>query len=93
MSRGEVQLGEHIHMDEQEHEPMDYDGIIAQLQGENEKLREQLTHAMKNTPITEAIDGMVLVIKQSDPMKLYMYCLCGFLLVMAIARLLEVFIP
>lgn len=76
----------------EETEGLDYDGIIAQLQKENEELRERLTHALKDTPISDTIDGIVMIVQKSDPMKLYIWACIAFLAVMALARLLEVFI-
>ena len=69
-----------------------YEAIVAQLQHENEELRVRLTNALKSSPIDEAIDGVVLVIQRSDPMKLYIWACIAFMAIMAIARLIEVFI-
>ncbi len=74
-------------------ENIDFQAVIDQLQKENEGLRERLAQiALKESPLQETIDGIVLVVQKSDPLKVYMWALAGFLIIMAIARLLEVFI-
>lgn len=73
-------------------EHIDYKGVVEQLQAENEQLRERLAHATLSSPITDAIDGMVVVIKQSDPMKLYIWACILCLCVTAILQVVEVFI-
>lgn len=77
---------------EQENEGIAYEAIIAQLQHENEELRVRVANALKSSPIDEAVNGVVLVIQRSDPMKLYIWACIAFMLVMAVARLIEVFI-
>lgn len=76
---------------------IDYKVLYEQVIAENEGLREKLTSALlKDNPLSDAIDstidGIVLVVQRSDPMKLYIWVCIAFMLIMACARLLEVFI-
>jgi hypothetical protein len=79
--------------EEQENESIDYKAVVDQLQAENEQLRERLTAMVgKFSPITEAIDSMVIVVKQSDPMKLYLWACIICICVTALVQVIEVFI-
>ena len=72
-------------------EGIDYKAVVDQLQEENERLRERITHASISSPIGDAIDSMVVVIKQSDPMRLYIWACILCLCVTAIVQVIEVF--
>jgi hypothetical protein len=71
---------------------IDYNGVIEQLQRENEELRVRLTQTMKNTPFNEAIDNVVVFVQKSDPMKLYLWVCIACAILMVFARILEIFI-
>jgi hypothetical protein len=72
-------------------EHIDYKAVVDQLQSENEQLREKIAHLNLSSPITDAIDSMVVVIKQSDPMRLYIWACILCLCVTAIVQVIEVF--
>lgn len=73
-------------------ENIDFEAVIAQLQGENEQLREKLAHITLSNPISDAIDSAIIVIKQSDPMRLYLWVCIICVIVTALVQVLEVFI-
>lgn len=70
---------------------IDYKPLFEQLQGENEELRVRLMQAMKDTPIEKAVDGMVLVIQRSDPMKIYLWVCAACAIALVMVRGFEVF--
>lgn len=70
---------------------IDYEAVVAQLQDENEKLREKLTHLNLGNPISDAIDNVVLVVRQSDPMRLYLWACIICICVTALVQVIEVF--
>lgn len=76
---------------------IDYKALYEQVINENEKLREKITQRFnKDNPINEAIDNtidnIVFVVKQSDPMKIYIWACIAFLVLMSIISILELFI-
>ena len=71
---------------------IDHNAVIEQLQHENEELRVRLTQALKSNPISDQIEGFVVVLQKTDPMRLYIWACIAFMLIMALARLLELFI-
>jgi len=77
-------------------ESIDYKAVAEQLQHENEALREQLNesilHKFNSSAISDAIDSMVIVVKQTDPMKLYIWACILCVAVTAILQVIEVFI-
>ena len=85
-------------MDEKENaaESIDYKSVVDQLQHENEELRSRLTQALKGDvvtdTVTEAIDGIILVIQKTDPMRLYMWVAMACMIAIALARFIEVLI-
>ena len=79
--------------EELENDNIDYSAVVDQLQHENEELRVKLTQALKSpSPISETIDGIVLVVQKTDPMRLYIWACIATMIVFALARILEVFI-
>lgn len=75
-----------------DNEEIDYEAVVAQLQGENEQLREKLAHLTINNPISDAIDSMIVVVKQSDPMRLYLWACIICICVTALVQVIEVFL-
>lgn len=71
-------------------ESIDYQAVVAQLQAENEHLRERLVQAHTSSTLDDTIEGLVLVIKQSDPMKLYVYVCIACIILSVCIQLLEV---
>ena len=74
-----------------DNESIGYEAVIAQLQHENEELRVRLTNAMKSTPLNEAVDSMVILVKQTDPMRLYIWVAIVCAILIVVARIIEVF--
>jgi hypothetical protein len=69
---------------------IDKDAVIAQLQHENEEYRVRLTQAMKSTPISEAVDSMIVLVQKTDPMKAYLWVMCACAVLLVLARFIEV---
>ena len=85
-----MRFWESKHMEEQSG-PIDYKAVVDQLQAENETLRERLTDAVRSgSPISEAIDGVVVVLKTSDPMKLYLWACIVCICITAVVQIIEV---
>jgi len=76
-------------MTEENTEGIDYKAVVEQLQSENEKLRERLTASTLTSPISDALDSMIVVIKQSDPMRIYIWACIFFIAVSSLVQVLE----
>jgi hypothetical protein len=77
----------------EETQDIDYKALYEQVIAENEGLREQLTRSKLsavNDTVSEALDGFVLIVKQTDPMRLYIWVCIAFLVVLSVARMIEV---
>jgi hypothetical protein len=72
-------------------EDIDYRAVVEQLQTENERLREKLASNTSFSPITDAIDNMIVVVKHSDPMRLYLWACIICICVTALVQVIEVF--
>lgn len=77
---------------QEQEEQIDYKAVYEQVIAENEGLREKLAQVTLTKPIGDAIEGIVLVVQKSDPMKLYLWACIGLMIALAVARILEVFI-
>ena len=74
----------------EDREEIDYKAVVDQLQAENERLREKLAENTTFSPITDAIDSMIVVVRQSDPMKLYIWACIICICVTALMQVIEV---
>jgi hypothetical protein len=72
-------------------EDIDYKAVVDQLQAENERLREKLASHSSFSPITDAIDSMIVVVRQQDPMRLYLWACIICVCVTALVQVIEVF--
>jgi hypothetical protein len=76
-----------------EEEIINWQAVVEQLQAENEGLREKLTQAMKSTPLDEAVNSVIVLVQRTDPVKMYMYVLMACMIVFALTRIIELFLP
>lgn len=76
--------------EEENTEGIDYQAVVAQLQEENEKLRERIASGMLSNPIGDAIDGVIVVVKHTDPMKLYLWACIICICITAVVQVIEV---
>jgi hypothetical protein len=77
-------------MEERENESIDFQAVIAQLQGENEELRVRVAQALKSTPLNEAVDSVVVLVQKTDPMRLYIWVAIACAVIITLMRVIEV---